>query len=65
MKYSMRAKWNRFEDDVRCVVGCFFIKLGSYIAVNMTDYSFWKGPDEVDWTRRRRKPIEKSKNTDT
>lgn len=65
MKYSLRAKWNRFEDDVRCAIGCFLIKLGSYIAVNMTDYSFWKGADEVDWKRRPRKRVELVNRDDT
>jgi len=60
MKYSMRAKWNRFEDDIRGTVGCFFIKLGTYIAGNMSDYSFWKGSDEVTWRRRKRNPVRSS-----
>lgn len=57
MKYSMRAKWNRFEDDVRCAIGTFLIRLGSRIAKNLTDYSIDHG--HITWRRRiAKKPVE-------
>lgn len=57
MKYNIRAKWNRLEDDVRSAIGCFLIKLGSRIAKNLTDYSIDHG--RITWRRRiARKPGE-------
>jgi hypothetical protein len=43
------GKWNRLVSDVRCAVGMFFIKVGSYVT-DASDISLNYG--EVKWRKR-------------